>query len=71
MARLKGSGRAHICYPEKHTAGIMRGGKRLPHLNPNYEVTDQNEPTPSNPISQHKQFKGHETHIPHIPGIPK
>lgn len=54
-------GRAHICHPEAHLRGVMRGGKRPPYMNPGFEVKNQNEPTPENPISQHKQFKGHST----------
>jgi hypothetical protein len=68
MARSKGKGRAHICHPELHTAGIMKGGPRLPHLNPHFQVVHQNEPTPAHPVSQHKQFKGHSTaHTAHRP----
>ena len=65
MVKSKGAGRAHICHPEAHTRGILKGGKRLPHLNPGFEVKNQNEPTPSHPISQHKQFKGHSTAVSH------
>jgi hypothetical protein len=35
------------------------GGRRPPFTNPGFQVPDQNEPTPENPVSQHKQFKGH------------
>lgn len=65
MARSKGEGRARIKFPERHIAGALRGGKRLPYLNPGFEVRDQNEPTDANPISQHKQFKGHSTVLSH------
>jgi hypothetical protein len=61
MARSKGKGRAYIEHPEMHTSGICQGGKRLPHMDPGFQVPHQNEPTPANPISQHKQFKGHST----------
>jgi hypothetical protein len=44
-----------------HLAGCCQGGPQLPYLNPHHEVVHQNEPTPSHPVSQHKQFKGHST----------
>lgn len=60
-----------IRHAARHITRIFRGGKRHPQFDPNYEVRDQNEPTPQNPISQHKQFKGHETHGGTIGGLPK
>lgn len=60
MVKPTGSGRAHICYPEKHTAGVLSGGK-LPQINnPHYEVADQMEPTTSHPIRRRqKHAQGH------------
>jgi hypothetical protein len=49
--------RACIQHPEAHTR--LRWGKTPHYNNPHYEVENQNEPTPENPVSQHKQFKGH------------
>jgi hypothetical protein len=65
MAKPAGHGRGWVKHPELHTAGIGHGGTRSPHLNPNFEVLHQNEPTPEHPISQHKQFKGHSTSVAH------
>ena len=48
-----------IPFPELHCGGSF--GRRLPYLEPGFEVENQNEPTTANPISQHKQFKGHST----------
>jgi hypothetical protein len=67
----KGMPGGRIRHAARHIAGIFRGGKLPQFNNPHYEVKDQNEPTPQNPISQHKQFKGHDTHVGPIPGIPK
>jgi hypothetical protein len=64
--------RAHICHAGEHTK--LRFGPRLPHLNPDCQVPNQNEPTDAHPVSEHKQFKGHKagssSHIrqPHLKG---
>jgi hypothetical protein len=61
---LKGS-RAHICHAAGHTP--LRFGPRAPYLDPGHEVPDQNEPTTTHPVSQHKQFKGHQAgHGAHV-----
>lgn len=50
----------------KPWAPLMTPGGKCPHhLDPGFQVPNQNEPTPSNPISQHKQFKGHSTALAH------
>jgi hypothetical protein len=67
MAKHKGNGRAHICYPEKHTAGILKGGT-LPSINnPNYEVRHQGEPTIAHPTRKRHQL----AHIGRIGSEPK
>jgi hypothetical protein len=60
--------RAHICYPEAHTK--LRFGPRLAYLRPDHEVKAQNEPTPGNLVSQHKQFKGHRAGGAHVVNPP-
>jgi hypothetical protein len=53
------AGRARICYPKRHTAGILKGGK-LPHYNnPNYEVSPQWAPTDRNPVKRHNAHAQH------------
>lgn len=59
----KGNGRATIKYPVKLRCHAT--GKRPQYNNPNYEVRNQNEPTPAHPVPQHKQFKGHSTAMAH------
>lgn len=45
---------------------LMTPGGKLPHFSDaSFQVPNQNEPTPGNPISQHKQFKGHSTALAH------
>jgi hypothetical protein len=56
MRKPRGSGRAHICYPEKHLAGWNTGGKRPQINNPHYEVHHQDEPTPEDPRRQHAKL---------------
>ena len=45
--------RAVICYPEKHIAGVLKGGKRPRYNNPNYEIVEQYQPTPDKPMRRH------------------
>lgn len=61
--------RARIKHPDAHTR--LRWGRRPPQFDPSFEVARQNEPTPQNPISQHKQFKGHTAGGMAHPKIPK
>jgi hypothetical protein len=61
---LSGS-RAHISHAAEHTR--LRFGSRPAHMNPAFQVPDQNEPTTANPVPQHKQFKGHQAgHSGHV-----
>lgn len=38
--------------------GPYGNGKADPHLNPNFEVQNQDEPTAAHPVSQHKNLAG-------------
>jgi hypothetical protein len=56
MYRVKGSGRAHIPRPEKHTAGILRGGERPSRFDPHFQVPEQKPPTDHTQLRQRFQF---------------
>lgn len=45
--------------PKLPRSPLGRRGKEAPYLCDDYEVKHQNEPTPSTPISEHKQFAGY------------
>lgn len=44
------------------------GGKCHPQFNPHYEVTDQGEPTPSEPVSRRKHARGMAGNAAAMPG---
>jgi hypothetical protein len=70
MYRVKGSGRACIEHPEKHTAGILKGGERPSRFNPHFQVPEQKPPTPHEPLRQRFKFgsEGHRDSLHHNPG---
>lgn len=52
------SARANL---HQHGPLMTSGGTCPPQFDASFQVPHQNEPTPANPVSQHKQFKGHAT----------
>jgi hypothetical protein len=70
MYRVKGAGRAHIPHPEKHIAGILKGGVRPSRFDPHFQVPEQMPPTDHLKLRQRFRFGsvGHLDSLHHNPG---